>query len=86
LIRPFPLPGPAITPLKIALAMENLDVSKIRLNRIDDLVDMTGENQFSHGQPEPNDHSGFDMRGQRNCIWIGHNVNQRRSRMLKCLL
>jgi hypothetical protein len=69
--HPYSILGPAISyfrsghhPLKIASAMEDSDMSNIRFNRLDDLIDMTGKNQFPHGQPESHNHSGFNMGGQ----------------------
>ena len=55
----------------------------IGFDAVHHLVNMTRKDQFSHGQSEANNLVGSDVGGQRNRIWIGHHVNERRTRMLK---
>ena len=55
----------------------------ISLNRVHHLIDMTCQDQFSHGQSKAHDLFGFNMGRQRNRIGISHHVNQGGTRLLK---
>ena len=61
-------------------------IPNVGFNCVDNLVDTTGEDQFSHGDCEANDLVRLDMGRQRKRIWISDHINERRTRMLKRLL
>ena len=55
----FSLSGLSRNSLKV-----DSDMSNIALDRVHDLIDMTGKHQFPQSQSESHDHSRLDMGGQ----------------------